>query len=181
MPTKAQQVIFTTTLKKFNAQGEKTGWTYIEVPAALAGELLPGNKKSFRVKGCIDSHNISGVALIPMGGGDFILAVNAGMRKAIKKEKGASVRVVLEPDSTEPAPPKDLMECLQEEPEALRFFTSLTRGHQNYFGKWIDSAKTETTRTRRIADAVVALSRKMDFGAMLRHLKKEREDRLKEL
>jgi hypothetical protein len=42
---------FTATLLKFDKQGEKTGWTYIEIPADLAQKLKPGNKKIFRVKG----------------------------------------------------------------------------------------------------------------------------------
>ncbi len=42
---------FTTTIKKFDKQGEKTGWTYIEIPAAIAQQLNPENRKSFRVKG----------------------------------------------------------------------------------------------------------------------------------
>lgn len=43
-------VQFTTTIHKFDKQGEKTGWTYFEIPADLAQKLKPGNKKSFRVK-----------------------------------------------------------------------------------------------------------------------------------
>ena len=31
--------------------GEKTGWSYIEIPAAIAQQLKPNYKKSFRVKG----------------------------------------------------------------------------------------------------------------------------------
>jgi hypothetical protein len=44
-------VQFTAIIKRFGQQGEKTGWTYIEVPAAMAEQLVPGNRKSFRVKG----------------------------------------------------------------------------------------------------------------------------------
>jgi Domain of unknown function (DUF1905) len=42
---------FTTAISQFAQQGEKTGWTYIVVPAAIAGKLNPGVKKSYRVKG----------------------------------------------------------------------------------------------------------------------------------
>jgi hypothetical protein len=30
-------VQFTTTIHRFEKQGEKTGWTYVEIPADLAG------------------------------------------------------------------------------------------------------------------------------------------------
>ena len=79
---------FTATILKFDKQGEKTGWTYITIPSEMAQQLYPGNKKSFRVKGKLDEHSIEGVALMPMGEGDFIMALNAGMRKGIGKTKG---------------------------------------------------------------------------------------------
>ena len=97
---------FTAIIKKFDQQGEKTGWTYIEIPAALAQQLKPGNKKSFRVKGKLDSYSIEQVALVPMGGGDFIMALNTTMRKGIGKGKGATLQVQLEVDTQEMLPPK---------------------------------------------------------------------------
>ena len=42
-------VQFTTTIKRFAEQGEKTGWTYFVVPAEIALKINPGQKKSFRV------------------------------------------------------------------------------------------------------------------------------------
>lgn len=174
-------VSFTTVIKRFTSNGEKTGWSYIELPAAIAQQLKPNNKKTFRVKGKLDKHTIERVALMPMGGGDFIMPVNATMRKGIKKEKGATVQVQLEIDTSEIKPPAELLECLHDEPQALAFFNSLNKGHQNYFTNWINSAKTEPTRAQRIADSINALSKKMDFGAMLRQLKKDRQDLLKPL
>jgi hypothetical protein len=159
---------YTTTLKQFAAQGEKTGWTYLEVPVDIAQKLKPGNKKSFRVKGKLDNHKISGVALLPMGGGTFIMAVNAGMRKGIGKRKGAMVKVKLEEDKDEFQFNKDLMECMADEPAAIDFFNTLPGSHQRYFSKWIDSAKTVETKSKRIAWAVTALSKKQGYPEMLR-------------
>lgn len=164
-------VSFTATLLKFDNQGEKTGWTYLEVPADAAGKLMPGNKKSFRVKGKLDDFSISKVALLPMGGGAFIMAVNATMRKGIGKRHGAMVQVKIEVDKEEITMPDDLMECLLDEPEALAFFNSLTKGHRNYFIKWIDSAKTIETRTKRMAMMINALARQMGYGEMIRERK----------
>ena len=78
---------FTAVIKKFDDNGEKTGWTYIEVPAAIADKLKPNNKRSFRVKGSLDNCAFEGVALLPMGNGGFILALNAGIRKKVRKQK----------------------------------------------------------------------------------------------
>ena len=164
-------VKFTALIKQFATQGEKTGWTYIDIPAEVALKLKPDNKKSFRVKGKLDDHVIRSVALMPMGGGDFIMALNAEMRKAIGKRKGATLKVVLEQDVELLQPSALLLECLSDEPEAKQFFESLSYGHKNYFSKWIESAKTEPTKTKRIAQAVDALSKQLDFGTMLRSLK----------
>jgi hypothetical protein len=165
---------FTTTLLKFDQQGEKTGWTYIEISEELAQKLKPGNKKSFRVKGKLDTFSISSVALIPMGEGNFVMAVNAEMRKGIGKRKGAEVRVQLEVDNAPQLLSADLMGCLADDKKALDFFNTLPKGHQNYFSKWIESAKTEPTKAKRIAQAVNALSKGQHYGIMIRSLKAEK-------
>src|ERR1700722_19153986 len=117
-------VKFTATLLKFDEQGEKTGWTFIEIPAELAQKLKPGNKKSFRVKGKLDGFSISLAALMPMGEGNFIMAVNAEKRKGIGKRKGAQVSVQLEEDNAPIPASADLIGCLEDEPKALNFFRS---------------------------------------------------------
>lgn len=152
-------VTFTANIKQFTQYAEKSGWTYIEVPIDVSEKLKPGNRKVFRVKGKLDQHPIKSVALMPMKGGGFIMPVNAAMRKATGKKKGAM------------QPPAELMECLADEPAAKAYFNSLTYGHQNYFTNWIKSAKTEPTKTKRIAHTLDALARQIDFGTMLRSLK----------
>lgn len=165
---------FTATIKKFDKQGEKTGWTYFEIPADIADRLKPGNKKSFRVKGKLDNHRIAGVALLPMGGGVFIMPLNGTMRKNIGKRHGAMLSVTLEEDKNPFQFNKDFIECLNDEPAAIKFFQSLPGSHQRYFSKWIDDAKTEPTRVKRIAMAVTALSKKQGFPEMLRSHQKNR-------
>jgi len=165
-----------TMMKRFDRQGEKTGWTYIEVPAAVAQKIKPGNKKEFKGKGKIDNHAINRVSLLPMGGGVFIMPVNAAMRKAIGKKHGAMVKVELTEDKSEFIFNNDFLECLRDEPAALDFFKTLPGSHQRYFSKWIDSAKTEQTKAKRIAQAVTALAKGFGYGEMLRSLKKDKED-----
>lgn len=167
-------ISFTATILKFDKQGEKTGWTYIHIPVKIANKLNPGVKKSYRVKGKLDEFKIEKVALVPMGEGDFIMAINAAMRKGIGKTKGATVKVQVELDSSQIKVPPELLVCLQDEPEALKYFNSLPQGHRNYFTKWIQSAKTEPTKVKRIIMVVKTMVRKMDFGAMLREDRDER-------
>lgn len=169
-------ISFTTIIKKYGQQGEKTGWTYIDISEKMALALKPNNKKSFRVKGTLDKHKIQRVALIPVGAGAFILAVNAGMRKAIRKHVGDTLKVVLSVDSEEIKPPKDLILCLKDEPKALEQYNAIAKSHQLYFTRWIDSARTEATKAKRIAQTINALAAGKDYGSMLRSLKKDRAD-----
>lgn len=161
-------VRFSTEILQFAEMGEKTGWSYIRIPAALAGKLMPGNKRCFRVKGMLDDHPIAKVALLPMGEGDFIMPLNAALRKALRKQKGATVAVKLDVDKAVIKPPKELMDCLADEPSALAYFKGLPGSHQNYFGNWVRQAKTGGTRAKRIATVVMAMTRKLNFGEMLR-------------
>ena len=164
---------FTTIIKKFNNQGEKTGWTYIEITAAVAEKLKPGNKRSFRVKGRLDNYTFENIALLPMGDGGFIMALNAGIRKQIRKSKGASIKVAIEADDSPVELNAELMECLADEPGSLSFFNELTPGHRKYFSNWINSAKTDTTKTKRIAQTLNALSNRMNYGEMIRAISNE--------
>jgi Domain of unknown function (DUF1905)/Bacteriocin-protection, YdeI or OmpD-Associated len=166
-------VQYNTTIHRFEKQGEKTGWTYIEVPADIAQQLKPGNKKSFRVKGKLDNYKIAGVSLLPMGGGSFIMAVNAVMRKEIGKRHGAMLKVQLEEDKQAYQVNKDFMECLRDEPRALKAFDAMPKSFQHYYSKWIESAKTEPTKTKRIALAVSTLARGMNFSEMIRSQQKK--------
>ena len=164
-------VSFTTTIHKFGQQGEKTGWTYIEIPVDIAEKLQPGNRKGFRVKGKLDNHKISNIALLPMGGGKFILTLNAALRTAVGKKHGAMIKVQLEADNSPFPFNKDFLLCLNDDPDAHAFFKTLSGSHQRYFSKWIDDAKTQETRTKRITKAIIALSKKQGYQEMLRNSK----------
>ena len=150
---------FTATIHKFESKGEKTGWNYIEIPADIAEQLKPGNKKIFRVKGKLDGFKIAGASLLPMGNGTFILAINAAMRKGTGKKHGAQLDVQLTEDKVAYQLNAALVECLHDDPAALQSFNAMPRSHQNYYSKWIDAAKTDLTKTKRIAIAVSTLAK----------------------
>ncbi|MEB0262449.1 MULTISPECIES: YdeI/OmpD-associated family protein [unclassified Mucilaginibacter] len=170
-------VDFTTIILQVAEQGDRMGWTYIEVPADVAQQLLPGNKKSFRVRGKLDNFEIAGMALMPVGSGNFFMSLREDIRKGIRKTKGATLRVQLEHDiDFKIEMPDDLKDCFDyEQSEAFEYFNSLAKSHQGYFIKWITDAKTEDTRANRIAKTINAAIRRMDYGAILREQKKLRE------
>jgi len=161
-------VKFTTVILKFNKKGEKTGWTYIDIPSDIAAKLKPCNKKSFRVKGKLDNYSFQKTAIMPMGNGDFILPLNSSIRKAIGKRNGAMLKAQIEEDKSEFILNPDFMACLKDDSSAFVFFRKQPGSHQRYFSKWIDTAKTDTTKAKRIAMAINALSKGKNFGQMLR-------------
>ena len=159
---------FKATIKKFGDHGEKTGWTYVEVPPEIIAKIKGAYKKSFRVKGRVDQVHIKNVALIPMGEGFYILCLKAGIRKELKKIKGDKVDLDLTEDISGLVLHKEFELCLSEDERALEEFKSLPHGHKNYFNNWISSAKTTETIAKRIAIVLNALSNKMNFAEMLR-------------
>lgn len=168
-------ISFSTTIKRFDKKGEKTGWTYFEISASQAQKLNPGKKVGYRVKGTLDQFAIHRVPVLPMGGGRFIMPLNAKMRKAIGKEKGDKLTVKLEVDARTIPPSADFMKCLRDDARAMTHFKTLSGSHQRYFSKWIEDAKTVETKTKRITMAVIALGSGQGFPEMLRANKRRRE------
>jgi hypothetical protein len=159
---------FSTRILKFGNKGEKTGWRYIEISKQQAEKINPGCKVSFRIKGKLDNHVVEKTALLPMGDGNFILPLNADIRKATAKKEGDLIKVQLDHDKRELTPSADFIQCLKDESAAFDFFKTLPKSHQTYFSKWIDSAKTMNTKAKRITMAVIALAKKQGYGEMIR-------------
>lgn len=168
-------VNFNAEIERFDSNGEKTGWSYIFIAEEIAKQIKPDDRRGFRVRGQIDNVTISGKSLIPMGSGDFILALDAKLRKQLNKEVGNPVSLSLEHDvDFKIEMPEDLEVCLAQEDGLLEHFLSYTKSHQNYFIVWLNTAKTEATRTKRLIMIVDAMAKKQDFGLMLRSNRKEK-------
>ena len=162
-------VFFEAEIEKFAKMGEKTGWTFVYVPAVIADKIKAGCKKSFRVKGKMDAVEIGGLAMTPMGEGNFIIALKASLRKELKKDEGAMLRLELEEDKDfKIEMPDDLELCLSDEPQLLENFLKMPKSHQNYYINWLNTAMTETTRTKRLTQIIVAMDKQLDFGQMMR-------------
>lgn len=162
-------VSFSAEIARFGQMYEKTGWYYLDIEPAIAEALKPDFRKSFRVKGHLDRVVISGVALSPMGEGRFILALNANLRKQINKNVGDIVQLSLEEDKKYVVEmPSVLQEFLDDQPMLMERFMALAKSHREYFIKWITSAKTIETQSRRIALTVQAMELGQTYGEMIR-------------
>jgi hypothetical protein len=93
--------------------------------------------------------------LMPRGGGRHAVSVNGETRRAAGTEPGDRVRVVVEPDfgPRDVPVPEDLATALRE--EAVRAdWESLPPGKREHIIKWIEQAAHETTRAKRVQQAV---------------------------
>jgi hypothetical protein len=162
-------IIFKAEIERFATMGEKTGWSYIFIPAALSNQLNPDCKVSYRVKGLLDNVAITGVGILPMGGGDFIMALKASLRKQLRKEAGAELFVQLELDNDfKIVLPLEMELCLDEDDRCKANFLKLPKSHQNYYINWYNSAKTEPTKIKRLTMIMKAMEGQMTFSEMMR-------------
>ncbi|NEU07974.1 DUF1905 domain-containing protein [Flavihumibacter sp. R14] len=168
-------ITFEVLIEKFGDKGEKTGWTYIYIPENLALQIKAGTRTSYRVKGFLDNIPVSGLAMVPMGEGDYIIALKGELRRKLRKKDGDLLKISLEEHSDFTIDmPADLEECLNDQPHLIENFLKQPRSHQHYYFNWINSAKTDPTRAKRIAMTVNAMDRGYDFGQMLREEKKKK-------
>ncbi len=172
MPKK-KPIIIEVELQRYEINGEKTGWTFIEIPQDIAVQMST-DRRGFRVKGKMDDYVYKQVALVPIKGGNFILPINAQMRKATGKKDGDWMMLEMSLDPSEIPLSQDLRTALSSDLDSINQFESLTPSHQQYFSKWVESAKTMPTKSDRIAKCLFAMQYKMDYGQMIRHFKKEK-------
>jgi Domain of unknown function (DUF1905)/Bacteriocin-protection, YdeI or OmpD-Associated len=145
-------------LQKYPGKG---GWIY-----AVIEEIAPDKKAKFgwvQVSGSIDGFELKRYKLMPMGNGKLFLPVRAEIRKAIGKKEGDTIQVILFADNSAIEIPEEFLLCLQDEPLAKQFFLKLTESEQQFYIKWIYSAKQEVTKIKRIAEAITRLNKKEKF------------------
>jgi hypothetical protein len=147
--------------QEFDARLESVGpggaWTYLLAPFRV--EEVFGSKARVAVKGTINGFAFRS-SLSPMGDGTHALMVNKAMKAGANAAAGDTVHLVLEKDD---APrtviiPQDLQRALAKDKAAKGHFAKLAYSHQKEYVDWIESAKKEETRQRRIEKAVTLLA-----------------------
>jgi hypothetical protein len=92
-------------------------------------------------------------------GGRALLGLNREVRAAAGVEAGQEVSVVLardeEPRTVEV--PGDLAAALEADPRIRETFDGLSYTHRKEYVRWIEEAKREETRTRRVAKSIELL------------------------
>jgi len=132
----------------------KGGWTFISMPEMT--DLPKKRNSTVRVRGFIDAYELKDFHIWAMKKGTF-LAVKAEIRKAIKKEGGDTVKLVLYLDEPQMVIPEDFLFCLREEPKLQTHFEKYSDSKKKEIIDWIFAAKTEDEKIARIAKTLEKL------------------------
>jgi len=126
---------------------------YIEVP--FDTKEVYGTRGMIKVKAYFDGYLYRG-AIAPMGkGGKSCILARQDVRKAIGKNPGDTVHIVLELDNDRTVEvPDDFAEALAKNPKAQEIFAKFAYTHRKEYVNWITEAKKPETRERRILKAV---------------------------
>ncbi len=91
--------------------------------------------------------------------GEFLLGLNRAVRQEAGVEAGDTVEVELELDTAprEVEVPEALANALAEDSGASAAFERLTYTHRKEYARWIDEAKRDETRQRRVTQALERL------------------------
>jgi len=133
------------------------GGAFVEVPLDVEKEF--GSKRP-QVKATIGGVPYRGI-LTRMGGDHHLLIILKEIREKIGKTFGDEVKISVEPD-TEPRVievPVELKKVFKTEKEAKALFDKLSYTHQREYVMWINEAKREETRARRVAQAIEMLKK----------------------
>jgi hypothetical protein len=92
-------------------------------------------------------------------GGEFLVGLNRAVRAEAGVEAGDTVVVEIELDRAprEVEPPKALADALAGDAEARAAFERLSYTHRKEYARWVEEARREETRTRRVAEALARL------------------------
>ena len=135
-------------------QSDKTA-TGIRVPPEIVEGLGAGKRPAVSVT--INGFTYrSSVAVM---GGDYMVGVSAENRAGAGVKGGDEVDVDIELDTKprEVTLPPELATALDADPAARRTFDALSYSNQSWHVYQVNGAKTDETRTRRIAKSIDAL------------------------
>ena len=142
-----------TTTGELVSRGPAAAFVLTDEQVAEVGE----GAKRFPVKATINGHVLR-LSVARMRG-EFLLGLSRANREAAGVQAGDEVRLELELDLTprEVDVPEALEAALAADPSARQAFDKLAFTHRKEFTRWIEEAKREETRERRVIKAMEML------------------------
>ncbi len=127
----------------------------VDVPQRVTAALAPHAKAGrVPVEGTVRG-TLFRATLIPVGGGRQRLYLPGGLRAAAGVGVGDTVQIVLHPVAPgEVTVPDDLVAALAAEGEVRAAFDVLAPAHRRELLRFLDDARTPTTRVRRVGQVV---------------------------
>jgi hypothetical protein len=122
---------------------------HIRVPPQIAASLTSG--RSRRVVRTLNGGSPRQCALLPVGGGHYVISVNKAEQKRLGLAIGTDLRVELLKDATPyglPVP-EELRELLRQDREGDRLFHALTPGRQRTLLYLVDAVEDPERRATR--------------------------------
>lgn len=132
-------------------------WTIAITP--LDVKKLFGKAGHVRIKGTIDGFPFDDTSLMPMGTGEHCIAIRTSVRKAIRKEAGATIEIILEEDHAELKIPDELKEAFEASAEAEKMFNAYSPSHKRNYIRYITESKKKETREKRAVDSVLKIEK----------------------
>ena len=135
-------------------QSNKTA-TGIRVPDDVIAALGPSRRPPVQVT--VNGYTYR--TTVAVMNGAFMFGVSADVRKNAGVAGGdeVDVEIVLDTEPRTVSVPADLQTALDADPDAGGFFQSLSYSHKSAYVLWIESAKKDETRQRRIPEAIMML------------------------
>jgi hypothetical protein len=131
-------------------------WMYVDIPFDV--QVIFGKKGQVKVKGALNGQPYRGSAM-PHGDGTHYLVAGGALRSAAGVDQGDRVHVIMEMD-LEPRQVEmreDFATALERNPVAKTVFEKMAYSHQKAYVDWINEAKQQVTRQRRIEKSLLLL------------------------
>ncbi|MGE0583264.1 MAG: YdeI/OmpD-associated family protein [Steroidobacteraceae bacterium] len=133
-------------------RGEEGGWVFLVLPKSVSAKLPRRGRTT--VQGTLNDHPFQ-ATLDPDGQLSHWLKVDEGLRVAAGADVGDVVALEVSPVEPEPEPrlPADLRKALAASPRAKATWNGTTTIARLDWVHWVESAKQQKTRERRIENA----------------------------
>jgi hypothetical protein len=120
-------------------------------------EAIGEGPKRFPVVATVNGHTWR--TSVARMGGEFLVGLNKQVRSAARAEAGDEVDVVIELDAAprEVEVPPALADALAGDPTAKATYDGLAFTHRKEFARWVDEAKKDDTRQRRVEQTLEML------------------------
>jgi hypothetical protein len=157
--TTASKIRFSATLLRPVATAKAEAWTFLKLPKEASAKLpsrgmasVEGTFKGFAFRATLE----------PDGQGGHWLKVDGELREAAGAEAGDVIALEIAPVAEEPEPkvPADLRKALAgADPKARAVWSDITAVARRDWIQWIESAKREETRGKRLESACDMLAK----------------------